>query len=156
MLYHTPAENVRWHLNTDESPRIIPIGYQPFMRCQKQTGYVMKMEQPEDFRNNGIFERLYFNHRVNLSNGVFEYMRQGEDIYPQEPLRMFDVQIEAMKRGLHFSIDVFEEAINELNLAEKKDEIFKLLQNADFSVGNNVYSGIKIGPHVYSEKNHGR
>ena len=79
-------------------------------------------------------------------------MRQGEDIYPQEPLRMFDVQIEAMKRGLHFSTDVFEEAINEINLAVKKDEIFKLLQNADFSVGNNVYSGIEVGSHVYSIK----
>lgn len=152
VLYHAPAENVRWHLNADGSPRVIPIGYQPFMRCQKQTGYVMKMEQQEDFRNDGIFERLYFNHSVNLSNGVFEYMRQGEDIYPQESLRTFDVQIEAMKRGLHFSTDVFEEAINELNLIEKKDEIFKLLQSADFAIGNNVYRGIEIGHQLYSVK----
>lgn len=41
---------------------------QPFMRCQKQTGYVMKMERPEDFKNDGIFKRLYFKHSVNLSN----------------------------------------------------------------------------------------
>lgn len=120
--------------------------------CHFCNSYVMKMEPIEDFKNDEIFERLYFNHSINLSNGVFEHMRQGEGIYPQEPLRMLDTQIEEMKKGLHFSVDIFEEALTELNLAEKKEEIFKLLQNADFSVGNNVYSGIKVGPHVYSVK----
>lgn len=59
VLYHAPAENIRFYYDADAVPKIIPIGYQPFMRCQKQIGYVIKMDSMEDFKEDPMFERLH-------------------------------------------------------------------------------------------------
>lgn len=153
VLYHAPAENIRFYLNYENcSPRVIPIGYQPFMRCQKQTGYMIKMEEGQDFKDDEMFERLYFEHSVNLSNGIFDYMSQGKDIYPHESLQMFDDYLNSMKMGTQFSTDVFEEALSQLSLMDRKEEMFLLLKNANFSLEGNDYSKIKVGETLHPVK----
>lgn len=70
----------------NQRPEVVPIGYQPFYRCQKQVGYVKYMEEREDFKDSILFERMYFEHSTNLSEGVFHHMNKGLDINPDESL----------------------------------------------------------------------
>ena len=45
VLYRTPTEitDMKWALSNDEAVTdlIVPIGYQPFMRCSAQHGYML-------------------------------------------------------------------------------------------------------------------
>lgn len=151
VLYHAPLESVRFYIDVEKQniPKVLPIGYQPFMRCQKQTGYVLQMKEDEDFKYNTVFRRMFFEHSTKLSEGVFEYMENGDGIYPQEPLRMFDEEIDKMKIGTTFSSDVFEAALARLNLTEQKDEMLRLLREADFRTNYNFYGNIEIGQNLH-------
>lgn len=146
VLYHAPATNVMLSVDADGQPvpYVMPIGYQPFYRCQKQVGYVKYMKEGEDFKDDLIFEKLKFKHSENLSNGIFHYMREGRDIYPDEALLYFDEEIEALQQTLSFSTDVFDKAIEELELNDKRDELLRIIKTADFCVGNHLYRNIEI------------
>lgn len=146
ILYHAPVENVRFAVEDYKEfrPSIIPIGYQPFYRCQKQVGYVKHMTEGEDFKTDGIFERLKFKHSETLSNGIYQYMREGKDIYPDEELMFFEQEIELFKHTLNFSTEVFDTAIMELGLKDERLDLLDIMKKADFYIGDNLYRNIKI------------
>jgi len=146
ILYHAPVESVRFAIEdyTQFRPSIIPIGYQPFYRCQNQVGYVKHMTEGEDFKTDRIFERLRFKHSETLSNGIYKYMREGKDIYPDEELMDFEKEIELFKNALTFSTEVFDTAISELALKDERLNLFSIIKKANFYIGDNLYRDIKI------------
>ena len=62
---------------------------------------------------------------------------------------MFDEEIDKMKIGTIFSSDVFEAALARLNLTEQKDEMLRLLREADFRTNYNFYGNIEIGQNLH-------
>lgn len=98
-----------FHINNNV---ILPIGYQPFMRCHSQHGYGICMEDPFPLQEDISFEKLRFKHSEELSNYMYEKMEGGRKIYPQEGLNDFDDIIEQIKHTTVFSPNAFEIAMD--------------------------------------------
>lgn len=115
---------------------ILPIGFQPFMRCHMQTAYAIKMEKPFPLQDDIGFEKLYFRHSEKLSREVFELMDCGRKIYPQEGLGEFKDIIDGIKGTLIFSESAFFDACDTLEIKDT-DNCRRLLQDRGVSVVSN-------------------
>lgn len=60
------------------------IGYQPFYRCQYQSGYIFPMRDDAPLQQNEHFEKLRFRQSVTLSERIYNMMGGGQKIFPQE------------------------------------------------------------------------
>lgn len=94
------------------SPNVIlPIGYQPFMRCHSQTGYGIHMTGALcSLQEDSAFEKLYFRHNEKLSADIYNLMDQGRKVYPQEGLNDFEDVITAIRQSVEFSDEAFQYA----------------------------------------------
>lgn len=90
---------------------ILPIGYQPFMRCHSQHAYGIHMETPYPLQDDFTFEKLHFRHSERLSREVFELMDGGKKIYPQEGLNDFADIIDKICTTTEFSQEAFDYAM---------------------------------------------
>lgn len=87
-----------------------PIGFQLFMRCHSQYGYVMNYEKGYCLQEDIRFEKLIFKHSEKLSEEVFQLMDKGSKIYPYERLDEFEDIINKIGTTKIFSEDSFEYA----------------------------------------------
>lgn len=60
------------------------IGYQPFYRCQYQSGYILPMRENAPLQQNNHFEKLRFRQSLALSERIYNMMDGGRKIFPQE------------------------------------------------------------------------
>ncbi|MCI6637880.1 MAG: FRG domain-containing protein [Bilifractor sp.] len=86
---------------------VLPIGFQPFMRCSMQSGYGIYMRESMPLQQDTAFEKLRFRHSEKLANWIYNEMRGGELIYPHEGLIKAQFVIDKI-RTLH---EFFEEAL---------------------------------------------
>lgn len=101
---------------------IYPIGFQPFMRCHMQNAYGIYMREPHPLQSDNGFTQLTFEHDDRLSLAVWEEMRQGSSIYPQEGLKQAMPVINIIKRLTRFSEDAFHEALYRNQYYRQDDE----------------------------------
>ncbi|KUK65827.1 MAG: Uncharacterized protein XD84_0263 [Desulfotomaculum sp. 46_80] len=100
--------------------KILPIGFQPFMRSHMQTGYAMLMNDQMDLQNNSGFEMYKFKHSEKLCNLIYKKMNRGKKIYPHEGLNSVKDQIELIEQCREFSHEAFEYAYSK---ADQKIDI---------------------------------
>lgn len=100
---------------------ILPIGFQPFMRCHMQSGYGIKMEKEYPLQHDIAFEKLRFRHNEKLSRDVFAMMEQGKKIYPHEGLLNFQDIIDQIRIATTFSDDAFDYAFEKSNYFKDKE-----------------------------------
>lgn len=60
------------------------IGYQPFVRCHHQSGYLFPMRNEVPLQQNSKFEKMRFRQSEELSNYVYELMDGGKRVFPHE------------------------------------------------------------------------
>ena len=108
---------------------ILPIGYQPFMRCHSQHGYGIFVKNPFSLQDLK-FEKLRFRHDEKFSREIFEKMDCGKKIYPQEGLEQFADVIEEIKETTIFSNEAYRIAL-EKNVDVSESEIQMLLKDCD-------------------------
>ena len=116
---------------------VLPIGFQPFMRCSMQSGYGIYMREPIPLQQDCAFEKLRFRHSEKLANWIFEKMEGGKRIYPYEGLTEAQFVIDKI-RGLYaFSKEALQYAVYRSHYyrLEDIDKAEKDLQN--FSIGGN-------------------
>lgn len=105
---------------------ILPIGFQPFMRCHSQYAYGIHMKEPFPLQEDFTFEKLHFRHNEKLSKAVFDLMDGGRKIYPQEGLEEFQDVIQDIKNANFFSEEAFQYALekslyfNDADAAQKE------------------------------------
>ena len=126
MIFHVPAWRARTtnaitFLPDSDEGMILPIGYQPFMRCHSQYGYGMHMKTSIPLQNNLSFEKLYFRHNEKLSRDVYELMDCGKKIYPEEGLDDFQDIIDLIIHTTVFSEAAFLTALEKNNLSSQAD-----------------------------------
>lgn len=131
VLFHAPAENVMldnmscaykaWRNNNYEGI-ILPIGYQPFMRCHSQYGYGLYMKEPAPLQGNPTFEELHFLHSEKLSEAVYELMDCGRKIYPQEGIGKFRDIIDSISIATSFSEDAFQQVLQANGWTDQADK----------------------------------
>ena len=126
VIFHAPAWQVRatnsikYRPDSDEG-MILPIGYQPFMRCHSQYGYGMHMKASIPLQNNLSFEKLHFRHNEKMSRDVYELMDCGKKIYPEEGLDDFQDIIDSIIHTTIFSEAAFLSALQKNNLSSQVD-----------------------------------
>ena len=126
VIFHAPAEEIRitnginYQPGSDEG-MILPIGYQPFMRCHCQYGYGMHMKTSIPLQNNLSFEKLHFRHNEKLSRDVYELMDCGKKIYPEEGLDDFQDIIDSIIHATVFSEAAFLSALQKNDLFSQAD-----------------------------------
>lgn len=85
-----------------------PIGYQPFMRCARQSGYLIEAAEPYDLYQDATYAKHKFRLTETLCQWIYHEMREGELIYPNEGLLDYQSIIDDILR-----LDVYsEEALN--------------------------------------------
>lgn len=115
--------------------KILPIGFQPFMRCHMQYGYAIKMDESMDLYTDVNFEKLKFKHSEKLSNLVFDKMQAGKLIFPNEGLLSCMDQIENIKDSKCFSSDAFEYAASKSKSIIDKDIYLNKLLSLNYTIG---------------------
>ena len=140
VLFHAPY----WRINMEQMLQltqagsdegiILPIGYQPFMRCHSQYGYGIHMRHSTPLQNNLSFEKLHFRHSEKLSRSVFDLMDGWKKIYPQEGLDEFADVIEEISSATEFSETAFMMALQKNEMASLADKYKAELEK--FSIGS--------------------
>lgn len=80
------------------------IGFQPFLRCHYQSGYIFPMRFSCSLQEDYRFERLRFRQSVALSERVFNMMDKGQKIFPREGITKARSIIQDIKECTSFSI----------------------------------------------------
>ncbi|MBQ2936623.1 MAG: FRG domain-containing protein [Lachnospiraceae bacterium] len=117
------------------------IGFQPFMRCHHQSGYVFPMRNEVILQQNEKFEKLRFKQSEDLSQYVYEMMDGGKKVYPNEGindaldvLRLIQSAVvfseedvkevyEEVDKSVFSSFDLFSEALLKTNVAGRPIQI---------------------------------
>lgn len=81
------------------------IGYQPFYRCQYQSGFAFPMRNEKPLQENTRFEKLVFKHSEELSSRVFEMMKGGELVFPNEGISKALPVLRDIQKSVLFSED---------------------------------------------------
>ena len=88
IIYYVPTSIVdcQWvTLHEDETHGIItPIGYQPFMRCSAQYGYMLATDEKYDLMKDKLFKKIKFKLTEDFCNWIYEEMDCGRAIYPND------------------------------------------------------------------------
>ena len=116
---------------------VLPIGFQPFMRCSMQNGYGIYMRESTPLQQDYVFEKLRFRHNEKLANWIFEEMQGGKLIYPHEGLTKAQFVIDKIRDLNEFSEEALRYAVYRSHYYRLVDidKARKDLQN--FSVGGN-------------------
>lgn len=72
VIYRSPSEitDLRWCVEPEDTAFeiIIPVGYQPFMRCSHQHGYMLLTNEDYDLLQDGRFDKFKFRLTENICN----------------------------------------------------------------------------------------
>lgn len=123
---------------------ILPIGYQPFMRCHSQYGYGLHMRSSIPLQENSAFERICFRHSEALSKAVYELMDGGRKVYPEEGLDEFQDILDTIATATSFSEVAFLAAIEKNKLDNRADEYRFKLEHFDVMIERKTEHGIEL------------
>lgn len=86
-----------------DDPELSTIGLQPFSRPGEQAGYVVKMQEDEDFYDKCAI-RIKFKHDARVSELVFNYTNRANKLFPQSVL---EEKADAIKTSDSFSTEAY-------------------------------------------------
>jgi len=116
---------------------IQPIGFQPFMRCSRQHGFVAYTEDTDNLYQNSIFEKFRIPHDdafVEYSKYIFKKMKNGDALFPPEEEYGLSELCDWIKSAKTFSEDSFYSAFDSITISESKTKIRKTLGQYGFAI----------------------
>lgn len=113
VLYRTPTEitDMKWALTDYETGNnlIAPIGYQPFMRCSAQHGYMLCVrDESYDLLKDPLFDKFRIEHDEDFCRWIFEEMDRGFKVYPHDDIPKIERYMEAIRNTHVISRRTFE------------------------------------------------
>jgi hypothetical protein len=120
------AELKRVAKDADDIPftRITPIGYQPFLRCPYQSGYIIEASDSYDMFQDISFTKIKFRHTEEFCQWIFNEMDEGRKIYPVEDMMTCEEVADKIKHSSVFTRKSFDVAFKFLNLDRNRQEEF--------------------------------
>lgn len=139
ILYRSPTEitDIKWALMGEDTAFniIIPVGYQPFMRCSNQYGYMLWADDPEyDLLQDPLFDKFRFEQDEELCRWIYEEMDRGNKVYPNDDIPHLDQYMEKIRDSRRISQYTFESIIDARYSRRNKELIRKALQKIGYSV----------------------
>ena len=102
--------------------RIDVVGMQPLSRPGRQSAYVFRMNQGEDF--NTMAQKNFFRHDANVNRTIFEHANSGVKLFPKELIGE-RIRNEIVK-GDEFSLEAFDLAKQRRKQNKKVMNIIKV------------------------------
>lgn len=88
---------------------IMPIGYQPFLRCHFQYGYFIPMRSEWDLQDAASgFTILYFKHDEKFCRYIFDLNEAGRSTYPDNTDSIFIPTVDKIRETTSFSKKAFD------------------------------------------------
>lgn len=138
ILYRTPTEitDMKWALSDESSASqiITPIGYQPFMRCSHQHGYMMLTNNDTyDLYQDDLFDKYRILLDEELCTWIYEEMDRGNAVYPNDDVPDISQYFEKLNYQCSFSESVFQTAMQDL-----------VVKTNDITAWREVLSGLRF------------
>lgn len=112
---------------------IMPIGYQPFMRCSAQHGYMLLCSSDQyDMYHDVNFEKFKFRLNENICCWIYNEMEQGNKIYPENDFPNIEKIINSINNSRHFSEETIMAFAESQNITI--DDIRPSLHNMGYSI----------------------
>jgi len=113
---------------------VTPIGFQPFMRCSIQSGYIIEAGRSYDLYKDLSFSKHKFRLSEDICEWIFNETDKGKKIYPNELFGTIEDIIETIKELNVFSKDAFEITIKNLSLENRSKTIMEDLMKKGFKI----------------------
>ena len=111
LVITSAVEDSDWVRLIGKPRLVLPIGYQPFSRCNRQKGYFIHPHFGDDTRAENYFETIYkFEHSVELSEELCKKYKSGDELFNCEIGDELSDIIEKIKNATTFSYESFEDA----------------------------------------------
>lgn len=130
ILYSATREiiDIRFIAEDDESKTIIPVGYQPFMRCAAQSAYMLLAPDPDyDLYQDTRFEKYKFRLTEEICSWIFEEMQQGKKVYPYDDIPDIYSEVAAENKSVVFLEAVYAKMQNSIDKQQMSDDEKRLL-----------------------------
>lgn len=130
ILYRCPTEinDMKWAIADKNAGFniITPIGYQPFMRCSHQYGYMMLVNGEDyDMMQDPLFDKFKIRLDEELCSWIYEEMDKGNEIYPHEDIPNISQYIEAMNNQHIFSENVFKTLMKQFDIGSRREQAIR-------------------------------
>jgi len=90
------------------SNRLLPIGFQPLMRCHRQHAYILAMDNQEDLYSDRQFVAYQFEHDENFCKEIFELSLMGEKVFPNYESLALSKAVSCINEAKCFSEKIFD------------------------------------------------
>lgn len=138
VLYMCPTEiqDMALLYDGDQGNVVLPVGYQPFMRCKNQYAYMyMAKSNEHDMLKDPMFLKMKFRINKEICNWIYNEMDGGELIYPHKDIPDLSPYFAAINETYHFSKETFDRFIrdNAFDEAESK-AVQEILQQYGYHI----------------------
>ncbi len=112
IIYRCPTEinDMKWAISDEKVGLniIIPVGYQPFMRCSQQYGYMLMIDdQDYDMMQDPLFDKFKIRLDEDFCLWIYEEMDKGKAIYPHADIPNIEQYITPINKQNCFSEETF-------------------------------------------------
>lgn len=107
---------------------VTPIGYQPFLRCPYQSGYMIEAGHSYDMFQDISFAKVKFRHTEELCKWIFEEMDEGRKVYPIEDMADCESVTYKINNSKKFSKKAFQLSMkrSKINLSREEELVQRL------------------------------
>ena len=123
IIYISPTEIHDMRLNVmpkkSVNNMVIPVGYQPFMRCSSQYAYMFMVQDEYDMYKEPLFTKYKFELSEDICNWIYEEMEHGDKIYPKKDIPDIADCIEKINSTNQFSRESFLQLMSQLKADDK-------------------------------------
>lgn len=143
MLYRYKIEldDIHWALDKPEDidGEIIPVGYQPFMRCKSQYAYTLFNQNTDyDLYKDRRFEKYKFLLTEEFCEQIYEEMDKGKAIYPDTDVPDITGYLKRIDSSKVIPKDIFEEWAKDYSKSERA-QIRNALERYGYKIsGKNI------------------
>lgn len=115
-IARTEIMDMQYFLSNADRDNVIPIGYQPFMRCSKQHGFMLLPHNPEkyDMYQDSKFQKYKFRLTSELCTWIYDEMEQGAKVYPYNDVPNLEKYLSMISRTTRFTESVVMNVAKEL------------------------------------------
>lgn len=139
-ISHSEITDMKWALISEEEEvnLITPIGYQPFMRCSAQHGYMLcAKDETYDLLKEPLFDKFRIEHNEDFCTWIFEEMDCGAKAYPHDDIPKIECYMEGIRNTRIISQATFENFIKQRHYsAQDAQAIKQYLQRAGYTILN--------------------
>ena len=100
-----------------------PIGYQPFMRCASQSGFIIEAGESYNMYRDASFHKIKFRHTEEICSWIYKEMQEGALIYPNESFGVCDDIVKTIKESRCFTEKALALVLKHLRLEANKKEV---------------------------------